>query len=329
MVPLAVRPTTATALLSAIVLAGMAGSSTATPPPEVACAPSFIPHLGRACLRPDGLYDVVLADGTRLLTHGPDPLPPRDRVVEVGWEDGADERELVCAEEWAMHVLYGHPAEAPSRLGAVADDLRANLRRANALLNMEALASGGVTADFRVRCDDQGRIRIDQFVGLPDGGQNYGDVVEAAIAAGHERPGTDYVIFYDDNDTICGVAEIADDDRLAPDNANLAGPDYGMTLESCWDGLTAMHENAHTQGAVQEFAPDWDLLTNHCMEGYDLMCYPTSNVLLLCLDRVRYDCDHDTYFDAEPEAGEWLATHWNLGSRLNRYIEFGPKPETA
>jgi hypothetical protein len=35
------------------------------------------------------------------------------------------------------------------------------------------------------------------------------------------------------------------------------------------------------------------------------------------------DCAFDTYFDTRPEWGEWLTTHWNLGSTNNTYVHFG------
>jgi alpha-tubulin suppressor-like RCC1 family protein len=44
---------------------------------------------------------------------------------------------------------------------------------------------------------------------------------------------------------------------------------------------------------------------------------------------MHYDCGHDDYFDAAPEPGEYLASHWNVGSTLNRFIAFGTKPSTV
>lgn len=42
-----------------------------------------------------------------------------------------------------------------------------------------------------------------------------------------------------------------------------------------------------------------------------------------CNDREYFDCGYDDYFDSNPEAGEYLATHWNMGSPLNKMIRFG------
>lgn len=314
-------------LAAAVIVAGVPltidGAASGVPPVDSSCQPSPMPYLGMACLRPDGLFDVVLDDGTRMQTHGPDPLPPPG---DIGFGLNADQRPPVCATTSRMHILYGHAAGSPDRSPQVAEDLRAAVRRMNAVLNADGLESGGITADFRVACDAAGDILVDVFAGPSTGGNAYTTdftaVVNAARAAGHKAADADYLIFYDDtSDGVCGVGNLASDDSLSASNENMAGPDYGVAYKNCWFGRTPMHENGHNQGAVQDLAPDWDL-SGHCLEGIDVMCYPTSSILVLCGDRTHYDCDHDTYFDAAPEAGEWLATRWNIGSPLNRYIAF-------
>lgn len=317
-----VRSVSLVALLLVAVFAAMPAAPAGTPP----CTTEYVPYVGPACLLPDGHYQITLADGTRLVTHGPDPLPVPGTI---GFGPGDEQRQPVCADTWRMHVLYGHP-DGGSRYSAVVEELRDAVRRMNAILNADAIESGGVEADYRVACQADGDIRIDAFGG-PDTGPNpytvdFNAVVDAARAAGHDDTTTDYLIFYDDtSDSVCGVGNIAFDDSLSAENANMIGADYGVAYEPCWFGRTAMHENGHNQGAVQTLAPDSDL-SGHCVEGRDVMCYPTSSVLVLCPDRVHFDCDHDTYFDAEPEPGEWLESHWNLGSRLNRYIAFSDTP---
>ena len=48
---------------------------------------------------------------------------------------------------------------------------------------------------------------------------------------------------------------------------------------------------------------------------------------------VHFDCGWDSYFDACPEAGEYLASNWNIGSGVNRFIQYsGPdvcRPDTT
>lgn len=287
------------------------------------CSPEYVPHIGMACQKWDGLYYSTLSDGFTMATHGPDPVPPPG---DVGFELGAEQRPPVCVAEWKMHVLYGHP-EGLDRSAEVVPQIREAVYRMNALLNADAIESGDVEADYRVLCDSTGQVRIDTFEGPTTGGSgaytiDFNAVVEAARHHGFSSEDTDYLIFYDGtSDGVCGVGNLARDDSLSEHNENMEGPDYGVAYENCWFGRTPMHENGHTQGAVQDLAPDNEL-SGHCLEGRDVMCYPTSSILVFCSDRIHFDCDHDTYFDAEPEDGEWLATHWNLGSRLNRYLHF-------
>ncbi len=292
------------------------------------CEPTYVPNLGLGCELPNGHYLVFLDDGTTLITHGPDPIVPD---AEPGFGETADQRAPVCAAEWNLHVLYGHPASVNSRIDTVASEIRGAIRRMNAILNADALESGNVGADFRVLCDANGDIQIDVFTGPDTAGPVYTTdftaVVNAAKAAGFSNPTTDYLMFYDDTSQgVCGVGNLATDDSLSETNANMQGPDYGVVYKNCFLGRTPMHENGHTQGAVQDLAPMWDG-SGHCLEGEDVMCYPgQGGVLPLCDDRVHYDCNFDTYFDAAPENGEWLATHWNIGSRLNKYIAFSDAP---
>ena len=103
-----------------------------------------------------------------------------------------------------------------------------------------------------------------------------------------------------------------------------------------------MHENAHNQGAVQYSSPQSTGSGGHCSQGHDVLCYAPDGgdrnqvLSIACADRVHFDCEGDDYFDPSPEPGEYLATHWNLGSPLNRFIVFSdasapaaPEPAAA
>jgi hypothetical protein len=272
---------------------------------------------------PNGLYRVTLEDGYVMTTHGPDPKSAFDgHGIDLG--PGDPEREPVCATDYYQHVLYGRPAHiTQTRLPSVIEEIRTHFRRMNAVLNEDALESGGTTADYKVLCDSSGKIQVDEFVNnllLPD----VYSIIGAARAAGFNKPNVDYTIFYDGNfPAVCGIAEFADDDSLSESNRNNSGG-YGITYEDCWFSRTPMHENGHNQGAVQNGAPDSDG-GGHCSAHYDVMCYPSNN--RPCPDVMHYDCGFDSYFDASPEPGEWLADHWNIGSRLNRFIVFGDTPQ--
>jgi hypothetical protein len=285
----------------------------------------------------DGLYSVRVG-GEKLLTHGPDPAPPSERIATRGADSilglGGPERAPVCSGEYRQHVLVAHVAGTPDRVEEVRGNLQTHFRRMNWLLNADAVAAGGSSADYKVLCDDAGQVRVDSFAS-PSGG--FEDIVRAARAAGFDDPRTDYTIFFDGLGPGggCGIGSYRADERLVADNASNTGGGYGITYQPCWYGTTPMHENAHNQGAVQYSAPQSTGSGGHCNRGHDVLCYAPDGgdrnqvYGLDCSDRVHFDCGDDDYFDPAPEPGEYLESHWNLGSPLNRFIAFGNGPVQA
>lgn len=274
---------------------------------------------------PNGLYRIVLEDGTALTTHGPDPA--RGHGHSIG--PGDPERAPLCATDHYQHILYGRLSSQPDRYASVKPTIQASMRRINAVLNEDAIASGAMNADYKVLCDTDGSIRVDRFTAsAPD----FSTVVDAARAAGFTASNADYSIFFDAApDGFCGIANVTADERLHQDNANNSGADYAVTYSNCWTNETPMHENAHNQGAVQYNAPDSTGSGWHCYDENDVMCYSPdggdkhqNGTELICKERITFDCSYDTYFDAGPEPGEYLDGHWNLGSSLNRFIAFQP-----
>lgn len=266
-----------------------------------------------------GLYAVRLPDGEQLVTHGPDlhladgELPP----------PGEERRAPICAETNAQHVLYGRPVGAPDRTAEVEGQIRDEIARMNAVLNRDSLASGGPMADYRVRCDVAGEVRVDSFVNPGDA--SFSNVVAAARAAGFSRGDLNYTVFYDGSNG-CGIGSIYNDDRLAADNWNNRGGGYGIAYAGCWQGVP-MHENAHNMGAVQYGAPNSTGSGAHCNDEWDVMCYSdggdyNQTMRSVCEVAERFDCGNDDYFDSAPEPGEYLSSHWNIGSRLNRFLTF-------
>lgn len=117
------------------------------------------------------------------------------------------------------------------------------------------------------------------------------------------------------------------DDRLLVGNSNngnaaaMFAVTFGVNSVRVW-----LHEYSHNMGAVQNSAPH---STNglHCTDGRDTMCYDdgASNggayTTSACSVEV-YDCGKDDYFHRAPPSGAYLASHWNLGSDLNRFLRF-------
>ena len=151
-------------------------------------------------------------------------------------------------------------------------------------------------------------------------------------------------------------SEKGPDDRLTVDNIYNFGPDYALLYRiddaraqkefgANYDMLAPvfmLHEYTHTMGAVQPSAPhatkkEDTPYQHHCTDspfigrgGTDIMCKSDGEGEVFgnaCpgLYPFHFDCNNDDYFNPKPELGSYLATHWNLGSKLNRFIQFGEK----
>ena len=297
---------------------------------------------------PNGMYQVQ-AGTARLQTHGPDL---KSEMADASLAPGDPERAPACTTDvnsYHQHILYAYNQGATNRLATTTPHIQAAVRRMNFVLDRDSVGSGGPHADYRVLCTAGGAIRVDAFpVGNAASGHrsSFDNIVTWARNAGFTRTNVDYSIFYDANDAsglACGVGSLWFDDRAIAGNLNnnpgggtqggyavTYGPYVSSTNAGCWYGTTPMHENGHNSGAVQRFAPFSTGTGAHCWDEIDVMCYSPDGgdthqegTVTFCPSREFFDCRYDTYFDSAPEAGEWLATHWNLGSTLNRFIKFG------
>ncbi len=191
-----------------------------------------------------GIFRVTLANGSRLFTHGPDPVPA---AAETGLDGhggslqpGDPERAPVCASDYYQRILYAYPAGGTDNLAAVAANLRAAIGRIDAVLNEAAQASSSntITADYKVLCDGAGAIRIDAFA---VSGSSFSDHVDSAQAVGYLDPSVDYTIFSEiDDPSVCGVGSWYPDDTLDADNPSNnpvgAEPGYAVIYADCWYG---------------------------------------------------------------------------------------------
>jgi hypothetical protein len=281
-----------------------------------------------------GLYRVAPAVGDPVLTHGPDARAATERPAGTGlaadgtgFAAGAVERQPACANDFYQHVVYAYVGGTPNRVAEATPEIRTVVGRMNAVLNAASIASGGPSADYKVLCDGAGQMRVDALT-VP--GASLSDIVGAARAAGFASDRADYLVFVDGElGGSCGIASYETDERLAPDNRSNAGGGYAAVYGPCWENETPMHESAHLMGAVQYGAPNSTGTGGHCVEDFDVLCYSPDGgdrnqggMLLHCPDSVQFDCGFDDYFDSAPERGEYLDSHWNLGSPLNRFISF-------
>ncbi|HEU5142158.1 MAG TPA: hypothetical protein VFU04_03265 [Solirubrobacterales bacterium] len=112
-----------------------------------------------------------------------------------------------------------------------------------------------------------------------------------------------------------------------------------------WGEHTAIHELFHalgaTQGGFKQTSPlaPYSSYLGHCVDGTDIMCYEDGSghapwgtytwtrcpyETYATPVKVPIDCGSDTYFDAAPEPGSWLAEYWNLAGRENPYLSAVP-----
>ena len=208
------------------------------------------------------------------------------------------------------------------------------MRRSNQILNEEAIASGGGGGDYKVVCDGNGEVDVEQFTTT---GTSFGQVVSAAQAAGYTSSQRNYVVFLDSNGGgYCGVGSLYFADSPALSNPHNNNGGYSVIYRGCWTGTTFMHEVGHNRGAVQPAAPHSTGDGAHCNDGNDVMCYAPDGgnrnqfMTYPCPSMTLFDCGYDDYFDAAPEPGEYLASHWNLGTEGQKFLTItadAPEPE--
>lgn len=288
----------------------------------VDCREPFVYEEGIGCVRQltHELLEVVGPDGQVATSHGHDHAPTEAAGSTAGDRLPSNRRPVVCAPagEARTVVLYAHVRGRADRRGDVQGTIRRTLERSNQAVADSARRSGGPVADLRMRCDGNGRIHVASLA-VPS--TNFADVKAAAAAAGHDANHEKYLIFGDFDPSgrnLAGIADLFLDDRRSESNLNngrraMYGLVYGQRY---FTGPTALHELAHTMGAVQPSAPGADG-QGHCSVGQDHMCYPiTTN---RCGSAV-FDCGNDSYFSTSTRPGQYLHSHWNLGWEGNRFI---------
>jgi hypothetical protein len=312
--------------LTAMVLAARPGA--AAPATSTCQTPASVPGIGRAC--PEGRYwRLTLADGSTFLTHGQDDILSKRAFAQSG---GAMPS---CASNQYTEsynvVVYAHPSDLPNRYTARLAPLRAAVAQANAALRAEA-ALFSRTIDYRFLCANGLVVVEDAPVLLGYKSVTLETLITSLRALGFTNPNAKYWVYFDGHPdgALDGVGTLENDDRLSANNASNFGPSYGVTwgvdLEKSAAGAVAvmMHESAHTMGAVQNTAPH-STGAGHCTDGLDAMCYPdggpsASNFTDKACAVVRFDCNHDDYFNPVPGAKNYLANHWNLASPFNRFV---------
>ncbi|WP_328614010.1 ricin-type beta-trefoil lectin domain protein [Amycolatopsis sp. NBC_00355] len=180
---------------------------------------------------------------------------------------------------------------------------------------------GGGVRHLRYVTDSSCRATVAN-VTIAQGDMATVDTITNAIKAqGYNRADRKYVVWYDKDG--CGLAfGNGGNDSPGANNPYNAGPHYATVGTGCWSWQATGHELLHTLGAVQGSAPH-STPYGHCWDDEDIMCYddggipnPPGGLVKVCpgAPENQIDCGGDDYFNTNPPAGGYLATHWNVAN---------------
>jgi hypothetical protein len=272
-----------------------------------------------------GLYLLPLSG---LCTHGPDPAPDGTNVPTAAAPAPALAGLTAaahCADDgtsgYRTQVIYARASDNLNgdRYASYLASFRQWVAATDVIYDASAIETGG-DRHIRFVTDGACAVTVLNVVLSPAGDDTFDTTISELQGLGYNRPDRRYLVFMDAN-VLCGIGTLFGDDRASADNYNNGGyAGYGRVDIPCWGAHTLAHELMHTLGGVQNTAPH-ATGGSHCYDEFDVMCYidlpPAPALLYLCLDIThddRFDCNHDDYYNTNPPAGSYLATHWNAAN---------------
>jgi len=283
-------------------------------------------------LEPDathpGLYRVKTpgsVSGQAHSTHGPDPAPNGVNLtltaapaITYTTSSGAI-GSTVCDGDGTsgnrVQVIYARAADVADRY----DQYVASIQLWSGYSDSDFYNSGMQTGEgrhLRFVHDTNCNPIVAHVVLSPMGDDDFGSTEWELLSMGFNRTDRMYMIYMDAH-VYCGIGDASSDDRLSPSNSNNFGPKFGRTDAGCWgsQGAISSHELIHNMGGVQLSAPHTDG-SFHCTDGMDNMCdhsgLPINYSICTDLSEDRlFDCNHDDYYNTNPAANSYIATHWN------------------
>jgi hypothetical protein len=248
------------------------------------------------------------------------------------------------ASQKQIKVVYAYGSDAPDNSAQWRDALQANVSRIEQFLTLQTGGRRALRFDMGTVCGPQ-YVDI-QVVPLQGPRSDYLDDFYAVADEVRDATGDDtrnlFILADDLTDGITGVygtgEVIPTEDRPDAGNQHNFGQLTGIMWAPAgtqpdptgWQPTVMLHEISHNLGAVQWTAPHTTHPANdpsgtyaHCWDGEDVMCYAdgpamahayVSNVCPLGNGPIpqTYDCGRDDYFNPDPAAGSYLATHWNV-----------------
>lgn len=226
---------------------------------------------------------------------------------------------------YRVQAMYVVEAGKPNRYAALLPSLRTWAAGTDDVVNRSAALTGGVRNIRYVTVAGSGGTCVADVlnVTVPSGAMaSFGATASAVQALGYTNPARKYLMWTDAT-VLCGVASLYTSDGAAQSNPNNGSyPQYARIDSGCWglgDGSdehsVEAHELMHTLGGVQNTAPH-STKVGHCWDESDTMCYADGGAFAMKQVCTRsneffFDCNNDDYFSTFPQAGNYLATHWN------------------
>lgn len=308
---------------------------------EVAvCAEGLRPMegVGLVCPRENGLLEVYTPTLESVgFIHGTDPVPAEElRAEDVGALGGTSPNCVSgAAGTYYVQVIYAQASNGADNYTASVPMIRYLVGLANKLVDDAGIATGS-PASLNVKCVGGLVEVLKEILPTSTASDSFSTVVADLRAKGYTDGKVKYWVFYDRKDACgCGgTGHIYGDDTLAVTNSNNGNAASMYAVNFGYNSTRIMlHELGHNMGAVQNSAPR-STLGYHCYDGLDTMCYNdgAANGSLYsgsyCLTEI-WDCGRNDYFHTSPAAGSYLATKWNLGNAMNRFISFGAPSMTS
>ncbi|MDP3733832.1 MAG: hypothetical protein Q8R37_01260 [Nanoarchaeota archaeon] len=287
------------------------------------------------------------------INNGPDSTSYASQLKEVPpfcVNDNEDHR---------AQLIYARPQDASDRYDLLAPKIRKWAGQGNGIVNAEAKRFD-VNANLKMACEG-GKLSVLNVV-LTTVTTKRADLYLLTTelrSKGFKEDKVKYMVWYDgivtNPDGSPGTKAEAwldnwpttsfgqpQDDRPTDENLFNQGADFSFVYQQ-FDGgyaqIAMLHEYSHTMGVVQHSSPH-HTGDGHCKDskpvhlgGQDVNCafnaaHPSYKPELEVYGDAcngfgfRYDCGNDDYFNPKPEPGSYLATHWNVGLPMNKFIQF-------
>ncbi|HSX27194.1 MAG TPA: Ig-like domain-containing protein [Patescibacteria group bacterium] len=276
------------------------------------------------------LLEMVNSHGQTVgCTHGPDPAPDGVNVKESAAPLSTGESlgsyalsgSVNCDGDGTsgkrVQAIYVRASDVVDRYDTYATSFQQWAANIDATFKDSAAETGGVRSVRWVH-DSACNVVVARAVISPNGDDDLSNTITELKNQGYNRTDRKYLLWTDAG-VYCGIGTIQYSDATN-NNPNNGGPSYARVDSGCWGKTQPVeaHELMHNLGGVQLSAPHTSG-GGHCVDENDRMCYADASGVVLTYvcssahERL-FDCGHDDYFNTNPAAGSYLASHWNAAN---------------